>query len=163
VSRILGTENKEFDIIGLVDVVFLLVIFGLIIAVISLGGGTGPGGTGIIKTKMHIKVFRPDPLIQQSAMIIALDGKNADTIAFPTDQELLNIGNRELLELESGSYVADRLSEYAAAVDVTQDTILVEVDPETKFKIIGMILYQCSQNQIPIRAVRITTPEENEV
>ena len=104
-----STQRKEFDIIGLVDVVFLMIIFGLIIAVISLGGGIGTGGAGIIEKKMQIKVFRPDPLVHQSALSITLAGKNGDTISLPPDQELLGMSNRRLLNSDASIPVEKRL------------------------------------------------------
>jgi len=162
--------KKELEIVSLIDVVFMLIIFGLVISVIGfVGKDEGPPSQKkfsivIQRAPRQDRSGQPEP---ERLMVSFLDENGAqvgDTASFPIDDSLsvdtLDAG--EFDGLRPCRLIREQVTLFAQSVRGRSEqtiperaTIHIEVTPDTKTRIVHYITRQCIPFQDNIGWVRL--------
>lgn len=157
-----STGPPEFDIVSLVDMVFLLLIFGLVVTSLEMGYQASPVMAASKGLSIRIQRLEPDAAI--SAAIVD-DGSRQDTLPpFPVDSLLKRMTDGEFWATAPARILSTRISEFVPRLAATGDTLLVEIEPHTVFRLVGFILTECSGHGDSLQAIRVVTlPETKKV
>ena len=156
-------QAREFDIVSLVDMVLLLLTFGLVASAIIMGGGQVPSdekGGG----NLNIKVFRIVPDIPQSTIVFGSSASGTiDSATFAPDLVLSVIEDEKWESQPAVRLLQNKIKAFYESGGGVTDSVLVEVDPRTIFRIVGAIMSECGlyggDSTIPAVRVAVTGKE----
>ncbi len=173
--RIVRTK-KELEIVSLIDVVFLLIIFGLVMAVFRTRGKEDVPPQ---PKRVSIVVSRTTTLNEQNEresrlMVRFLDANQADICSpsnFPVDDSLGTdpsgtyvINDSDWVELDVCRHIREQIAGLALrlrgqgeSVDDEQMAINLKVTGDTITRIVNYITRACSPYQRQIAWIKITT------
>jgi hypothetical protein len=158
-------KKKELEIVSLIDVVFLLIIFGIVISVFNRVGlepeENGRGGITIeIKRQGEITDKNEFP-----RLIVKIDkpgGRNLgyDSAFFPVDARIDDLDWKGFSSCDACQLIHDRIAYYADSLVVDDpqkfaDQIYVKASRDTKFRIISFIMEQCSAHRPKLPSVKV--------
>lgn len=147
--------RRELEIISLIDIVFLLLIFGIVVSCISrYERMLGEVGKEVgIKSHLSIHVYREttdEAAGTDLVEIIYPNNKRTYFESFPPDNVLLGLDSAEFANLPACKLISTHLGEYISEYLQSPDTtnlvnhIDIRVAGDTKFRIVGFIINQCS-------------------
>lgn len=164
--------RKELEIVSLIDVVFLLIIFGLIV---SVAGGITDVGPPLSKTfsivirRAPSMDDRPGLTASKRLMVEFLDAEGnpvGDTANFPIDDSLswTFLNSSQFDELKPCQLIREQIEDFARSVRGAESegegekaVIHVQVTRDTKTRIVNYITRQCVEFQTNIGWVRLVT------
>ena len=146
---------KEFEIISLIDIVFLLLIFGL---VVSLIGNLPPEDAEVPisdeweKEYFSIRIlYHANETQDSNAVEISYPDDGPVVSAYlPDDSLLLAMDYDDFVKLPACILIANHLEKYANNYLTEADEsnpdkhIDIRVDQEIRFRIVGYIIRECS-------------------
>ena len=162
--------KKELEIVSLIDVVFMLIIFGLIV---SVAVGVTEKGPPLSKTfsivirRAPSMDDRPGLTASRRLMVAFLDTEGnpvGDTANFPIDDSLSRtfLDSSQFDELKPCQLIREQIERFAGEVRGTESdgegeiaVIHVEVTRDTKTRIVNYITRQCVEFQRNIGWVRL--------
>ena len=155
---------KEFDIVTLVDVVFLMLIFGLVVAAIEISGGGIPGqGTEPQTLHLTFKRLPAHPEHPDRIAVIAARLGIEKTAFFPPDELLISMFPQDWENEEAVRLIRDEIEEYHEECDARSNPIIVEASDDTPFRIVGFILRECSRYGDAFPKLRMAAVRDREV
>lgn len=148
--------TREFEIISIIDIVFLLLIFG--IAVSMLRAPLISKMEGVVPRKeksiMNIEIGRAvtgDQFTVSTVKItLPLVSNNPPLLAFPEDGDLLSMPDNEFSEQPACTLIANSIQRYARILNEGNlqndhmNEIYLTVTNDTKMRIINFIISECS-------------------
>ena len=158
-------DAKELEIVSLIDIVFLLIIFGIIASVMAgAGQDQEPGLPSTFKITLQREPARPDTREQPRMIVTILNSDTVGTIyteMLPPDDMLMTM-SPSLFETQPActllhrriSYFAENL---ALGTNRFSEHIEVIAGGDTKFRVIGFILKECAAYKNLIPWVRVAT------
>jgi len=160
--------KKELEIVSLIDVVFLLIIFGLVISVSGFPGEDYRPMTKtftIVISRVVTRNSQGELEVRRSVTFRDPDrpGASDSTYYFPKDDSLSTsvINRSDWKELDACKEIRRRIAEFAEPImDDGQASCVhaildVEVTPDTRTRIVNYILEQCAPLQCRIGRVRV--------
>jgi hypothetical protein len=142
---------KEFDIVSLVDIVFLLVIFGLVVAAIEIT--TGGEGRGDDKETLHLtfRNIRTSPDTPPRLAVIAAWRGDSTMTFFPAIEQIPNMPEDDWENQDAVKEMDNKIQEYGEQRDARAYPIIVEAIDEVPFRVIAVVLKKCSEfgNDMP--------------
>jgi len=146
-------DYKELEIVSLIDVVFLLIIFGIVMSVYNRAGTRPMPGPKDILT-IHIQ-RESDGQSDESMPRLMVSISNSDQLGtvymerFPLDESLNGLTQAEFEDLPACVLIRDRIEYYAVTLmreDVSKfsDHIYIKVTPDTRLRIVSFVVNQCT-------------------
>lgn len=146
---------KELEIVSLIDVVFLLIIFGLVMSV-YVSSGRDPG-LEPPKT-LRIELWRMSETDDQgktetwtaARFVSAANSLIGDTVRFPSDEFLGRgaLNDLEFERLDASRFIREQIDAYGASfakqdLDDLTRSIYVVISPDTRLRIVNFIATEC--------------------
>ncbi len=156
--------HKELDIVSLIDVVFLLIIFGIAIA-ISRRAATEPGEeprpTMTIDVQREaMSADRPDVRRLRVRVTDSDDTRQVYAEWFPSDDSIVGLSDAVFERLPACSLISARIAYYAdtaVARDPARfsDFIYLKASNDTKLRIVNYAMRQCIPYRDPLNWVKL--------
>jgi hypothetical protein len=136
---------KEFDIVSLVDIVFLLIIFGLVVTAIEIvhGSARGTGDEGETLQLTFKRMSKPPDHINEVAVIATRSGVTQSCF-FPPDQQILTMPDGNWNKQEAVAFIHEKIAEFAAKGPVSHP-IIVEAEEDIPFRVVALVPEECSK------------------
>ncbi|HOP07900.1 MAG TPA: hypothetical protein PLF13_11495 [candidate division Zixibacteria bacterium] len=168
---------KEWEIVGLIDIIFLLIVFGVVIAVFVGTTSEEQVPTTVPPFPYLTLAIEPAPDITQGSendhmllRVLNAPFETRDTISFQPNSSLAAMSMEEFATTPAGRYIDSCLTEYAYHVEEGREglpgKIRVRAHPDTKMRIINYIFEACSQRYPYIENVSLVaygTGEEGQI
>lgn len=163
--------KKELEIVSLIDVIFMLIIFGLVISI--SGGATKFEGPPL--ENLYSIVIKRAPVseelqgqVQSDRLMVEFFDENhrriGDTASFPPDESEYWLDSDQFDNLRPCLLIREELGKLAAQLgaagvnEITEKVeIHVEVTHDTKSRIVNYISQQCAQYQDKICWIRLSS------
>jgi len=165
--------RKELEIVSLIDVIFMLIIFGLVISVAwgvtDYTGPTLPKTFSIVIKRAPIQYDPQGTRLPDHFMVEFFDaegGRVGDSASFPHDDALStdSMDADQFDELQPCRLIREQIEDFARLVRGTESegvgekaVIHVQVTRDTKTRIVNYITRQCVPFQGDIGWVRLVT------
>ncbi len=156
--------HKELDIVSLIDVVFLLIIFGIAIA-ISRRAASEPGEEP--RATMSIDIQREamtadKPEERRLRVRIAASDSTPRVYDewFPSDDSIVTLGAAAFEKLPACSLISARIAYYAdtaVARDTSRftDYVYLKASNDTKLRVVNFVMTQCTPYRDPLNWVKL--------
>jgi|GEM_PF-2352898 len=164
------TSARELEIVGLIDIIFLLIIFGIVLAAFGgeedVPGAEGqtkqydyfmfkidqktvlsnedtPGNTPVYETRYQLTVHNaPFPVLEED-------------LFFPREEDIVSGSMTSFANNETCQALVDYVGEYANYLrdeenESAPQTIRVEVHSETPIRVLNFIAQACAVHRDPI-------------
>ena len=165
--------RKELEIVSLIDVVFMLIIFGLVISVAwgvtDYTGPTLPKTFSIVIKRAPVQYDPQGARLPDHLMVEFFDAEGdrvGDTASFPDDDALaMDLMDADQFdELPPCRLIREQIEDFATLVRGTESegegekaVIHVQVTRDTRTRIVNYITRQCVDFQANIGWVRLVT------
>jgi len=155
---------KELEIVSLIDVVFLLIIFGIVLSVL---GGTGGEPDDDKVSVMKIRIEREpepiDPEAPRRLQVRIINSAQDNTIFeeyFTPDEQFLALSPSDFERLPACTLIANRIRVFVDSLltgdpNSFSDFIEVSVSDDTKLRIINFITKACTPYREYLSWVRL--------
>jgi len=155
--------GKELEIISLIDIVFLLIIFGIIASVLAGAGQDSDNTpTSTFKITLQREAERPDVHRQPGLVVTILNSDEQGTVytdILPPDNELLAMSQAAFENQPACALLRSRISYFAEnmalGTKISSEHVEVIAGSDTKFRVIGFILRECAAYKDLIPWVRV--------
>ena len=139
------TVRREWEMISLIDIIFLLLIFAFVIP----QGGGGEQPSGIPSKALTIRLKPVEQIGELHKQEVVLDaGYRSETYqdAFTIDDPFWQLSEVQFANLAPSQLITHTIDDYRKYRDSTNglESIRVEAADDTPFKVIDFIVRRCS-------------------
>jgi hypothetical protein len=163
-------STKEFEIVSLIDVVFLLLVFGVVLSTLNqyqqISGSVGEV-VGDEKTlRVTVLTERDDENRTFNRVVVESPGEPRITLDYPPDERLVGMNARQFATLQQSSDLSGLLERFVNRHrDEGDDAIYtgfidVVLQRETSFQLVGFLLDESSRYAATLEWLNLRLEQE---